>query len=76
MTNKAAKRLVADLMDHHRDIVHDENVRDAVIVKSVALLVLAFDLPAMDGKPIDYDEAIRNLYSAVQIITKAQKATP
>jgi hypothetical protein len=41
-----AKQFLQNLMEFHRDdLLHDDEVRDAVLVKWIALVALAFDLP-------------------------------
>ena len=55
---------------HGEELFGDEELRDAVIIKSVALCTLAFDIPAVKDEGIDYEEALEQLEGAVSILHK------
>ena len=74
----AAQRFVHDLMEFHADLLHsdDEEARNAVIIKGVALLVLAFGIPAVDGEPSDQAEALEKLAYALETIARKEAELP
>lgn len=66
---KRAQRFTRDLMEHHDADLHDsEERRNAVIIKSVALLVLAYDIPAVTGAELDVEDAIDKLRYALGVL--------
>ena len=66
-----ATQLSAMLVIYHgEELFGDEELRDAVIIKSVALCTLAFDVPALKDERIDYEEALNELEGAVSILHK------
>jgi hypothetical protein len=67
-----AEHFVRNLMEHHADLLAsgDIEVRDAIIIKSIALLVLAFDISAVDGEPPDQKEALEKLAYALEVIAR------
>lgn len=71
-----ARALVRDILDHHANLLNGGNIeaRNAVIIKSVALLVLAFGIPAVDGEPSDQEEAFEKLEYALSVIAEAEQA--
>jgi len=67
--NKAAQRFIRDILKYHADeITGEETLRDAVIVKSMALSCLAYDLPPTDDSPWDMDEIMANLRKALLVL--------
>lgn len=68
MTDKQLPDIFADcLITHHAELLEgdDKTIRDAVIVKIVALLALGFDIPPVDGQPVDMEESIQKLRAAL-----------
>jgi hypothetical protein len=65
--------LASALINYHRSQLTSGNkaLADAVMVKVVALLVLAFDAPAVRGGPVDYDDALAKLRAAINVINHA-----
>ena len=55
---------------HGEELFADEELRDAVIIKSVALCTLAFDIPALKDERINYEDALDQLEGAVSILRK------
>ena len=55
---------------HGEELFGDDELRDAVIIKSVALCTLAFDVPALKDEVLDYEEALEQLDGAVSILHK------
>ena len=72
----AARVLVAGIREYHAKLwaSGDEEARAAVIVKSVALLVLAFGMPTRDGdEEADQEEALERLTVALGILDACEK---
>lgn len=71
----AAKVLVRGIQEHHASLLAtgDEDARNAVIVKSIALLVLAFGMPAREGEEADPVDALEKLAIALGIIDACEK---
>lgn len=72
--NGPADLLVRMLRAHHDELYRhgSQEVKEAIILKCVCMLVLAFGLPAMRGQPVDYDEALEKLARAMMVIAKAE----
>ena len=61
-----ARTLTQHLIDYHAEQLHGDK-RDAVIVKTVALVALAFDIPPTSDDPtIDYDDTLNKLRWAIR----------
>jgi hypothetical protein len=73
--DETARQLAQALVAHHADLMAsgDIEAREAIIVKSVALLVLAFGIPAVDGEPADQEEALENLAWAIEVIAEKEE---
>jgi hypothetical protein len=69
------QEFVSDIMAHHAELLAsgDEEARNAVIIKSVALLVLAFGIPAVEGEPVNAEEAFEKLRYALQVIDRKKR---
>ena len=65
-----ARALTNDLADYHAEQLHgDEHIRNMVIIKMVALVTLAFDIPPTSDDPtIDYDDCIDRLRGAIRVL--------
>jgi hypothetical protein len=48
----------------------DDELRDAIMIKMVALTALAFGMSPTRGVPLDTDDAISNLRQALAVISK------
>jgi hypothetical protein len=70
MAEELAQQLADDIVAFHGDDLHSggEKIKNAVIVKTVALVVLAFGIPAVPGEPVDIEDAITKLREALSII--------
>jgi len=72
MLEQRARRLTHDIFAHHADdiAVGGEEIRNAVIVKSVALLVLTYGIaPTGDGN-LDIEFAFLRLMDALAILAR------
>lgn len=67
-----AEEFARAVLHHHQTLLTGSNkeIRDAVIVKSVALVALAFGIPPVPGEPLDTDDAIEKLRNALDVIAK------
>jgi hypothetical protein len=68
-----AKRFTRDMFDHHGALLKngDIEIRDAVIVKAVALLALAFDIPpTSEDENVDVDATIEKLRHAMNVLAR------
>jgi hypothetical protein len=70
-----AQQFADDLVTFHDADLHggDEERKNAVIVKSVALVALAFGIPAVAGEPLDIDEAITKLRESLSVLGREPK---
>jgi hypothetical protein len=73
MKNKEDPALVFTemMLAHHEVLLRggDIETRDAVIVKMVALLALAFGIPPVEGQELDVDDCIAKLKHALTILS-------
>jgi hypothetical protein len=67
---KAARDFTASMIRHHKTQLasKDEEIRNAVIVKMVALVSLAFGIPPIRGESLDANEAMAKLKIALEIL--------
>jgi hypothetical protein len=65
-----AQKFAHLLMSFHRVALEgaDKEVRDAVVVKAVALIALAFNIPAIRGEPVNIPEALTKLQAALAVL--------
>jgi len=58
------------LVEHHRAILDgdDQDAKNAVVVKTVALIALAFGIPAVRDEPLDIPEALSKLTAALGVL--------
>jgi hypothetical protein len=66
-----AQRLVGGLMRRHAKLLagDDTDARNAVIIKMIALVALAFDIPPIRGEDnLDVDEVLEKLRRALTVI--------
>jgi hypothetical protein len=74
MTDEFASDLAALLVAHHREQLEsdDEAIRAAVVVKTVALVSLAFGVPPTNFAPLDVDDELAKLKTALRVLEVAQ----
>ena len=67
-----AKIFAELLCDHHTALLHgdDQRMKEAVIVKMVALVALAFSIPPVDDEPLDIEDTIGKLLAALAQIAQ------
>lgn len=72
---KAAQDFAGAMCRHHETLLAngDEEARDAVIIKLVAITALAFGIPPVAGEPLDVDDAIAKLKHALEVIAKVER---
>ena len=74
-----ARTLTKNLIDYHDAQIRsgDERVRNAAIIKSVALVALAFDIPPTSDDPtIDYDDCLAKLRDAIEVLQDVSDEGP
>jgi hypothetical protein len=71
-----AQQLVGALMRHHAALLtgRDSEAYDAVVVKMVALIALAFGIPPADSEELDIDDVIERLRRALDVIARKSSA--
>jgi hypothetical protein len=74
--SRHAQQLVNGLMLHHAALLTgpDMEARNAVVVKMVALVALAFGIPPDDQDELDVDDAIDRLRIALDVIARKSSA--
>ena len=66
-----AEMLANDIMRRYADIMHiDDETRNAVIIKAIALIALAYGFPPVAGKPLDIDDVLTKLTQAEKVLAK------
>jgi hypothetical protein len=71
------KQFTDALWEHHLPLLRqaDDELRDAIVVKMVALTALAFGIEPTRGVPLDTDDAIAKLQQALAVIAHSKKET-
>jgi hypothetical protein len=71
-----AQRFADDLITYHEAEIKsgDLELRDAVVVKIMALGALAYDLPISDETPLDLEEVIGKLRAALVVLGQKRRA--
>src|SRR5262245_24181527 len=73
--DKLARNLADGLADYHRnDLCGSEELRNALIIKTVALLALAYDVPPINYKPLDTEEILNKLRDALRTIHQEKRS--
>jgi hypothetical protein len=74
--NHLGQRLADDLVTYHEvDLKSgDIELRDAVIVKMMALAALAYELPFSNEAPFDLEEALAKLRAALIVLEEKKRA--
>jgi hypothetical protein len=71
-----AKLLAANIFEHHKHQIHTE-IRDAIIVKTVALVSLCYGIPPSDDGEVETDQEIcTKLLSALEEIRAFECTVP
>jgi hypothetical protein len=65
----SARILTDDIIRRYRHVMDDEEKRNAVVVKAVALIALAYGIPPIDYEPLDVNEVLRKLTLAEKVLT-------
>ena len=68
-----AGELADGLLTYHLSIMDDDEARNAVIIKSIALVALAYGIPPSHDEPFDIDETIEKLRYAMKIIQRKER---
>lgn len=71
-----AQRFADDLITYHEaDLKSGEiELRDAVVVKIMALGAIAYDLPISDETPLELEEVIAKLRAALIVLGEKKRA--
>jgi hypothetical protein len=76
MSEGIAGKFANMMVKHHKADLRsdDKELRNAIVVKTVALVVLAFDIPATDCG-VDHEEALVKLRNALGEISRRRADT-
>ena len=69
------KMFTDSICEHHAAALHEnETLRDAVIIKMIALLTLAYDIPpTSDDETWNLDEVLAKLKRAIEVLRTESK---
>jgi hypothetical protein len=75
---EGAQRLAADLADRYQDLLKGGDIvaHDAVLIKSVALVALAYGIPPVAGAEFEVDEIIDRLRLAEGVLSRLVPIDP